>query len=94
MSESEVQLLWRALNDLRTALATLSAKLDHNHELMGEVRTDIKKLATDGCSKAAQYSDHETRIRDVEKSRNVMAGMASLAGAALGMLGQWLIKKI
>ena len=94
MSESEVQQLWRALNDLRTSVATLAAKIDGNHELMSEVRKDVKDISMHGCVRASQHKDHEDRIRDVEKSRNMLAGISSLAGAVFGVVGGWLLRKI
>ena len=94
MSESEVQLLWRGLNDLRSSVSALTATITAQQSLIAEMRQDVKHMATNGCVKASQHADHETRLRDVEKSRNMLAGMASLAGAFLGVVGSWLMKKI
>lgn len=94
MSDSEVQRLWQALNILSTNVAGLTATITAQQSLIAEMRADIKNMTLNGCAKAEQHSDHESRIRDVEKSRNMLAGASSLAGAVLGVVGSWLMKKI
>lgn len=101
MSDSEVQRLWQALNNLAGQVAGLTATINGQQALITEMRGDIKKMTIDGCAKATQHDDqgeriddHEDRLRDVEKSRNMLAGMSSLVGATLGVVGSWLMKKI
>jgi len=94
MSESEVQRLWHALNNLSGMVAGLTATINSQQTLITEMRTDIKNMTINGCAKSAQHSDHEERIRDVEKSRNMLAGIASAAGSVLGVAGSWIMKKL
>jgi hypothetical protein len=94
MSDSEIQRMWQAINRMGEGVAALSAKIEGNHELLTEVRGDVKWIAANGCAKSGQHDDHEKRLRDVEGSRNMLAGAASLAGAVLGVVGSWLMKKV
>lgn len=94
MSDSEVQRLWQALNVLSNNVASLTATINGQQSLISEMRKDIKDMTVNGCAKSTQHADHETRIRDVEKSRNMLAGISSLAGAAFGVVGGWLLEKV
>lgn len=94
MSDSEVQRLWQAMNNLSNSVAGLAANIENNHALLTEVRQDVKDIASHGCSKSATHDDHEKRLRDMETSRNILAGAASLAGALFGVVGSWLMKKL
>lgn len=94
MPESEMQRLWEKLDVLGRQYERLATTMSNNHDMLLEVRTDVKNMSMHGCSKATQHDDHEKRLRDVESSRNMLAGAASLAGAAFGIFGSWLLKKI
>ena len=94
MSDSEVQRLWQAMNALSNNVAGLAANIENNHVLLSEVRSDVKNMASHGCAKSYQHDDHEKRLRDVEQSRNLLAGGAAVAGSLLGIIGSWLVKKI
>lgn len=89
-----MQRLWEKLDVLGRQYERLATTMSNNHDMLLEVRTDVKNMSMHGCSKAAQHDDHENRLRDVEGSRNMLAGAASLAGAVLGVVGSWLMKKV
>lgn len=94
MSDSEVQRLWQALNTLSNNVASLTATITAQASLIAEMRIDIKRMSSEGCAKATQHADHEDRLRDLEKSKNLLAGGAAAVGAVLGVVGSWLLKKI
>ncbi len=82
------------MNVLSNNVASLTATINGQASLISEMRQDIKNMSMNGCAMASQHKDHETRIRDVEKSRNMLAGVSSLAGAVFGVVGGWLLKKV
>jgi len=101
-SDTEVQRLWQAINALGINVAGLTAAITSNSTLLTEVRTDVKGIVANGCSKAATHEsandDHEKRIRDLENDRNKAVGagavLGGIVGAALTALGEFLMHKI
>ena len=62
------------------------------------VRADVAEIATKGCAKGSEHSDHEGRIRGLEtdrdKSKGMFAVIAAGVGAVMGLGFEWLGKKL
>ena len=71
MSDSEIQRIWQALNNLAQHVAGLTVNIQTQGKMIEELRTDVKTMAANGCSKAVQHSDHESRLRSLETSRTL-----------------------
>lgn len=94
MSDSEIQRIWQAINNLAQKVERLATNIENQGELLAEVRAEIRLITTQGCSKAGSHQDHEERIRSLETSRNVAVGGAGILGGIFGTVGGWLLTRI
>ena len=94
MSETETQRLWKKLDEMGRQYERVAIMLQNQTEKLDDVSKDVKLMSLNGCAKSSQHTDHETRIRDLEASRNMAVGGAGILGALLGSLGGWLMQKI
>ncbi len=81
-------------------VSVLLERISNLHDLLTEVRADVKAVSLNGCSKATVHSetnkDHEHRIRLVEVFVATVKGQAAvislIVSGAIALLVSWLTK--
>jgi hypothetical protein len=81
-------------------VAVLLERISNLHELVQELRSEVKALSLNGCSKAGAHTeaskDHEQRIRLVEVFMATMKGQSAvislIVSAGIAVLVSWLTK--
>lgn len=97
MGTSEVDKIFGKLDDIADRMARVETKQDAIHSEVSELKTDVKTIALNGCSKAVIHADHESRIRAIEGQSRLMTGGVGAGGVGVGAVIvavlQWLMGK-
>ena len=94
MSDSDIQRLYERLEVLGRQYERLATTMASNHDMLTEVRMDVKNMSINGCSKGTSHADHEERIRGLETFRNWAAGVVAIISGIFGVVGGKLAKMI
>ena len=85
MSDNDIQIILRRIEEMSA---------DHKHDLE-RINDKLDGLSRNGCSRsgvhAATSSDHEDRLRKVERYVDRQAGQVAVIGGGLGIFGGLLV---
>jgi len=97
MSDDDISRLYRAINDLANVvehrMTAVETRQETAHELLMEVRRDVKLMAINGCARAAEHDEANERLKVLESKTNggmaISGGAGSIVGAAVMGFLQW-----
>ena len=78
------------LHQIIATQGTIGSDVSAVRSEVGKAITRLEVIETRNRTADLLHSDHETRIRLLERFRYTLAGMAILAGVLAGLVGSWI----